>query len=343
MQGFQDNPPTPSYIDVFNLLDDNMVFSYYVPGLVINSAMPSPIGAPDNNPSFSVFWSNRKQKLLFKEHRYGYVGDCVDFVRILFGYKDNTRACMRIFHDFGIKGFKIDSSIMQIESSDHKIIKVPRRLVGNSTIQIKVRAWKQHDLDYWIQFGITKEWLNKGDIYPIEYYFINGMPTKADNYAYAYIERKDGKITYKIYQPYNQYGNKWINNNDSSVWELWELLPLHYSILVITKSRKDALSIMATAGIPATALQAEGTIPKEQVVNELKSRFDNIVLLYDNDFDSKVNYGLEYAKKFSNKFNIPYSIIPDNYKSKDYTDLILNHSISKAREVLLDIIKKLKK
>jgi hypothetical protein len=178
-----------------------------------------------------------------------------------------------------------------------------------------------------------------GDIFPIEYYYLNGAMRKADKLAYAYIERKDGKITYKIYQPFNLHHRKWISNNNASIWELWSKMPESHSFLIITKSRKDALSIMATAGIPATSLQAEGTIPKEHVVDVLRPRFKHIFLLYDNDYDSDVNWGQNYCQKLSEKFGLPYLTIPSELEAKDYTDYIEKNSIKEAKNLLWTLIK----
>lgn len=348
MKGFKANIglPIPNYTDVFKLLDEANIFAYYVPNLEFNTSIKSPLGEPDNKPSFSVFWSYRKHKFIFKEHRYGYIGDCVDFVRYYFGYKNNTKACMKIFNDFGITGFKIDDDIDRKVITDHTKIQVDvlSKRRQSAKIKVTVRDWEKYDLDYWAKYGLNKQWLKFGGIYPISFYYITQYGytdiRKADKYAYVYVEHKDSKVTYKIYQPFNKVGLKWRSNNNNSIWELWNCLPQTYDFLIITKSRKDALSIMATADIPATSLQAEGTIPKPQVIKELKERFKNIFLLYDNDYDADENWGQGYSKKLSKKFELPDIFIPDKFESKDYTDFIIKYSIKEAKYMLWNLIKK---
>lgn len=341
MKGFITNAnlPIPTFKDVFTLLDDELIFSYYIPDLVTNISIKSPLGQKDDNPSFSVFWSYSKSKFLFKEHRYDYVGDCVDFVRHLFGYAGNTMACMKIFADFGIEGFHIEPNIVGVKV-DHAMIKPLQKRNNQADIKITVREWKQYDLDYWGKVAITLRGLQFARIYPIEYYFLNGSIRKADKYAYAYLEVKDKKHTFKIYQPFNKVGVKWRSNNDASVWELWHMLPKTGEFLIITKSRKDALSIMETTKIPALALQAEGTVPKDKVIDELKGRFKNIFLFYDNDFDATENWGQNYSAKLSNQFNLPSISIPDIYESKDYTDFIIKYSPKDAKKLLWHLIKR---
>lgn len=341
MKGFKANSdlPLPNYKDVFRLLKEEEIFAYYIPNLVINGRFQSPLGEKDKHPSFSVFWSYRKHKYIFKDFRYGYTGDAVDLVRYLFNFIDNTTACMKIFRDFNISGFKIHSSIKASDGNHSKIIKSIPRSKKKISLKVTVREWKDYDLKFWSKFGINLEALQFGDIYPISHYFINGSIRIADKYAYAYVERKDGKLTFKIYQPFNKVGMKWRSSNDNSVWELWNQLPSSHDILVITKSRKDALSIIFNLRIPATALQAEGTIPKEKVINELKKRFKMIYLFYDNDFDSIENWGQNYANKLSEKFDIPNIFIPDNFQAKDFSDFILKYSIKEAKEMLWKLMK----
>jgi hypothetical protein len=343
MKGFAEGKPYPSYKDVYERLTQESVYAMYTGGVFKAGLMTSPIGARDRHASFSIFWSHRKGKYLFKEFRYGYTGDCVDLVRYIYNYKDNTRACMRIMHDFGIDDYHIDSDIGFLPSPGSKVnksivVSPPKREVE---IKITVRDWVFYDVVFWGQFGITMKWLQRGNVYPISHYYVNGYMRHADTYAYAYVENKDGIFTYKIYQPFADKKKKWLNSNDSSVWELWDLLPERFPILIITKSRKDALSIMSTIGIPSTALQSEGTKPKPQVMDELKSRFDRIIVFYDNDFDKETNYGLKYAQSLQRDFGLEIMMLPSEYGEKDYSDFVKKYGPNKARKVLEELVKTL--
>ncbi len=108
--------------------------------------------------------------------------------------------------------------------------------------------------------------------------------------------------------------------------------------LIITKSRKDALSIWANTGIPCTSLQGEGYIPKKHVVQQLKDRANKVFLLYDNDFDKDINIGREWGAKIASKFNLNQIEIPDTYMSKDASDLYKNHGADIQREVIYKLI-----
>lgn len=342
MIGFNNNisKPLPDFNKVLQQVNELDIFRNYIPDLKLNCAIISPF-RKDEIPSFSVFWSHRLNKYLFKEHRYGWYGDCIDFVQRYFNLNSLMEATMKVCKDFNLDEYEIYEFIEQTHpvysTSSLKVKEYPKK-PNKLNIQIQVRDWNNLDIKYWLQYGITLKWLNLAHIYPIKYFWIEGNMKIADELAYAYLENKDGENTYKIYQPYNKV-RKWSNNNDKSVWELWRLLPESHDFLIITKSRKDALSIMATLNIPATSLQAEGTIPKNSVIEELKHRFKYIMLLYDNDFDKHDNYGRMYGEKLSKKFNLPQIELPEIYGEKDYSDLVKKYGVKFSKNVLWFIIK----
>lgn len=213
----------------------------------------------------------------------------------------------------------------------------------STDLQVKVRPWKPHDLEYWQSQGISEEWLNFGDIYPISHIlltknsFTNIIP--AEKYAYAFVEYKDNTPTLKIYQPFSKKF-KWTNKHDRSVWDLWTKLPETGDTLIITSSRKDALCIWANTGIPSVSLQGEGYIPKAHVVDILLKRFKKVYILYDNDFRSELNYGREFGKKLADTFGLEQIEIPTMYHSKDPSDLYHNHGGKKLQQVIFDLTKK---
>ncbi|MGK2861905.1 MAG: hypothetical protein ACSLE0_08225, partial [Chitinophagaceae bacterium] len=173
-----------------------------------------------------------------------------------------------------------------------------------------------------IQYNVT----------PIEYYFINGAIIKTDKYAYAFIEYKDGQETYKIYQPFNK-DFKWINNHNDSIWQGWNQLPPKGEILIITKSLKDVMSITDVLGIPSVSLQSESVHPKRIVMKELHFRFEDIYLLYDNDFDKEQNWGQLFAKSVASEFNLYNIAIQDSRKCKDFSDLVKEYGAVESKKI----------
>ena len=92
-------------------------------------------------------------------------------------------------------------------------------------------------------------------------------------------------------------------------------------------------------GIPCTSLQAESYLPKPQVINELKRRFKNIFVLYDNDYTAEENHGLILGNQFAEAYDLIHIFIPEEYQSKDPSDLVKNHDTKTLNKVIMDLIK----
>lgn len=303
----------------------------YIPSL---KAIPEVINSPlrkDEHPSFRVY-SPDGVKVRYYDYATGESGGIIDFVMNLYSCSYNE-ALERIDRDIAGYGKSIP---VRCEKGNALSIK---RDTTDFQIRSSRREWEEWDIEYWKSYGVPFNWLKHADIYPISYIFIiseNGYikTVKADKYAYTFIERKDGKVSEKVYQPFNKDGMKWRSGHDSSVWDLWTKLPERGDILIITSSRKDALCIWANTGIPSVSLQSENALIKPQVMDELKGRFNRIYLLYDNDFDKEKNHGREDGIKLASIFNIKQIEIPDVYRAKDPSDLYKKWGGKTLRQVI---------
>ena len=195
---------------------------------------------------------------------------------------------------------------------------------GNKELKCTVREWKDYDIEFWKSFGISLEWLKWAEVYPISYKFIiethNDGTVKescfrADKYAYTYVERKDGRITHKFYQPFNKNGYKWQNSHDKSVVGLWSKLPEKGKAVCICSSMKDALCLMANIYIPCVYIQGEGYPISDTAVRELKRRFTDVYCCLDNDEEGKKD-----AYKLSEEHGFINVVIPDFPEGKDISD-----------------------
>lgn len=215
-------------------------------------------------------------------------------------------------------------------------------------LRCRRREWRDYDLEFWGQFGISKEWLEFGNIYPISHIFILDLVDDtskiipADKYAYVFVEFKDSTESVKIYQPFNEI-YKWRNKHDASVWDLWDQLPESGEELIITSSRKDALTLWENTGIPSVSLQSESYFPKEHVVQQLKDRFKRIYVLYDNDWKKEINTGKEKGQLLANTFNLVYLEIPKEADEKDPSDIVKRYGVETLRKVIKILIKQSKK
>lgn len=324
---------------ILNKVTDAELAAMYIPSL---REIPDVISSPlreDKHPSFRVY-SPDGIKVKYYDYATGESGGMVDFIMKLFSCSFSD-ALLRIDQD--ITQYRKGLSVSASRPGNSKL--AVRADNPDFQIRSQKREWEEWDFEYWASYGVPKNWLLHADIYPIEYIFIVSetgyiKTVKADKYAYTFIERKDGKITEKVYQPFNKAGMKWRSGHDSSVWDLWTKMPQKGEILIITSSRKDALCIWANTGIPAVSLQSETTNIKPQVMDEIKSRFRSIYLLYDNDFDKDKNHGRIDGIKISEMFGIEQIEIPDGYRAKDISDLYHKYGKETVQKVITFLIHK---
>jgi hypothetical protein len=324
--------------NVLNLISEEDIYKQYLPdNFKFRTAFSSPF-REDKHASFIIGGVERNYR--YKDFATGEVGNCFNFVMNLYKL-DFNQALIQIIEDFNISHNFIYSSPYAIQNkiqAKYLNYKSNSLNLGSTSLLIKSREFNEEDLKYWKSYGISLEYLKKGRIVAISHYFINNVMYIAEKYAYAYIEYKDNVITYKVYQPYSKY-KKWINNNNFSVWELWHMLPTSGDVLIITSSRKDALSIIENLNIPATSFQAESVMPKDNVMKDIFNRFTKVYLLYDNDYNKTENWGQKLASKLLEKYNnLNNIIIDDEYKSTDFTDLYFNHGELKAIKIIKDKI-----
>jgi hypothetical protein len=319
---------------ILEKVSEYQIFAFYIPNLRLNTSFQSPL-RQDSTPSFSVFYADKIGKLLFRDFATKEKGDCFVFVSKLFSLNYYS-TLKKIAYDFGI-------SEEGIYVSNRKI-NVPKNInyrdISKPHIGIKKQDFTPRDLQYWQQYGITKDTLIKYNVFSCAYIFINNSIFKINNSTnptYAYLELKDNNPSYKIYQPFNKE-QRFISNVDLSIWQGWTLLPKTSKILIITKSLKDVMAITEICKIPSVALQAESIDPKEHIIQQLKNRFEKVFLLYDNDFDKTENWGRQYGSKICETHNLIQIEIPDKYKSKDFSDLVKNHGIRKSKSLILKLI-----
>ena len=317
--------------DILDRVSEFDILSFYFKITHIPCVINSPL-RKDKHPSFKLY-SIDGYKIYFKDYATKQNGDTFSLLSLYFNlnFKETIQ---RIYNDL-IGYISMGGPIKYLSKSSSKIYH------KNIKLDVKIRDWKEWDILYWESYGISIPWANFGDIYPISHTIITKNNNKfiipADKHAYVYVERKDNNISLKTYQPFSE-SYKWISKHDGSVWDLWQQLPQNANNLIITSSRKDALCIWENTKIPATGLQCESYLPKENVVQELKNRFKNIYVLYDNDFKKEENYGRINGKIFADTFGLQQIEIPNEYKCKDISDVAFNHGRKAIKEIIFNLI-----
>lgn len=199
-------------------------------------------------------------------------------------------------------------------------------------IRIKKRNWSAWDRLYWKgRYNISEETLEKFNVVPISHFWINDKRYVADDRAYSYEYYWENNIfKRKLYQPFSKK-MKFISNGGLVV-SGEGVLPYSGELLVISKAMKDVMCLYEM-GITAISPASETSfLPTNYLIKQQK-RFSRIVIFWDQDAT-----GVKKSKEFSEKWNIPYILIPDKYNSKDISDFIQNYSMQEAKELMKELL-----
>lgn len=319
--------------DILDKVTEADILSFYLGIKDIPCIIHSPL-RKDKKPSFG-FYSPDGNRIFYHDFSTRDTGGIYDFLGLMWGC-DYRGVIERINKDMG--DFQHNTNV--ISKGSCKI-----NAKGCSTItalECKVREWREYDIEYWESYGVPLKWLKYAEVYPISHKIIvkNGQRYifGADKYAYAYVEHKEGKVTLKIYQPFNKEGYKWNNKHDKSVISLWTKVPMYGDKICICSSLKDALCLWANTGIPSLALQGEGYEMSNTAISELKRRYKHIFILFDND-----KAGLEDGQQLSELTGFTNLVLPkfEEYSNpKDISDLYYTlQNKEKFKEILLELFK----
>lgn len=291
----------------------------------------------DNRPTCS-FYRNKGGYLIFKDFATGQHLNCFGVVETLFGV-NYYKALEIIANDFGIQH-------SDIPKNKGTVNKYAKRLSEKtiSKIQVEIKEYSKEELEWWNKFGITKEILEKFNVFSCKYVFLEGniiAESTPQCPIYGYYGgkiKKDGeKIElWKCYFPFRkQY--RFLGNYPSKKLQCYDKLPRKGKLLVITKSTKDCLS-MYSFGISACAPCSENLFITDKVLDDLKKRFKYIVVFYDNDLP-----GISNMVKIKEKYpELNFFFIPRSYKAKDFSDFYAKYGRKKTLEIIKHYISQLK-
>ena len=311
----KDNPITLDYI--LSKVTEYDIYARYIGQFKVGFIYNSPF-RKDKNPSFGIFQSKKTGKLLFKDHGNGKCGDVIKFVELYTGLTNYNDVLNRIVSDMSITNNTKLKSIKKYESNE-TIIGVVRQ------------DWTDIDINYWLQFGITLDTLNKFNVSSIKYYLCNGIVKgiyKENNPMYAY------KVYdhFKIYRPYADKYTKWRNNLSETDIQGFQQLPSKGDLLIITKSLKDVMCLYEM-GYYAISPSSESTFIPDKALNLLKKRFKRILLCFDRD-----KAGCKNMRKISLKTGLNGFLIHKKFKAKDISDAVKINGFENVKNWLKTVL-----
>lgn len=311
---------------ILSRFSEEQLMEYYLHIPVKKGLFRSPLRR-DKQPTCS-FYRNKSGTLIFKDFATGQHLNIFDVVQSIFkcDYFESLRI---IANDFGIVR---DNALRK---NPGKINLNPIKIKDKeiSKIQIEVQEFTDSELKWWGKYGISKDILKRFNVYSCKHVFLNDqLFAKSQQHCpiFGYYGKKyQGLELWRCYFP-KRTSFRFITNWPSKKIQGYDQLPKKGKLLVITKSMKDSMCLYS-CGITACAPNSENLFIPDKVLEDLKNRFENIVVIYDNDRPGLYNM----AKIRKEHPELTYVFIPKRYGSKDISDFYKDH----GRKETLNLIK----
>lgn len=295
------------------------IYAKYIGQFKVGMIYNSPF-RKDKNPSFGIYYSKRTKQLLFKDHGTGECGNVIKFVSLFTGKTEYNDILSDIVDNLNI-------------TNNTKLVSSKQYIPPTETVIGVVRQeFTDVDINYWKQFNISINTLKKFNVNSIKYYLCNGIVKgtyKRENPIYAYKVYNN----FKIYRPLADKYTKWRNNLTDYDIQGYEQLPQKGDILFITKSMKDVMCLHEM-GYPAVSPSSESTFLPKDVLEQLKTRFKRIIILFDRDTS-----GVKRSRKLSRETGLEAMFINKKFKAKDVSDAVKANSFEEIKNWLDETIK----
>jgi 5S rRNA maturation endonuclease (ribonuclease M5) len=295
------------------------IYAKYIGQFKVGMIYNSPF-RKDKNPSFGIYYSKRTKQLLFKDHGTGECGNVIKFVSLFTGKTEYNDILSDIVDNLNI-------------TNNTKLVSSKQYIPPTETVIGVVRQeFTDVDINYWKQFNISINTLKKFNVNSIKYYLCNGIVKgtyKRENPMYAYKVYNN----FKIYRPLADKYTKWRNNLTDYDIQGYEQLPQKGDILFITKSMKDVMCLHEM-GYPAVSPSSESTFLPKDVLEQLKTRFKRIIILFDRDTS-----GVKRSRKLSRETGLEAMFINKKFKAKDVSDAVKANSFEEIKNWLNETIK----
>lgn len=309
----------------------------------------------DSKASCYVYFDNKSGIYKFKDFGDSeYSGDCFFMVGKIFALScDDREEFKRILEIIDGELFlnleenhqKVDRLIKENKGAITRANKIPSIHDGFETattkMPIKTKAFAETELEYWKQYGITEEILQRYNV--ISIHTFHGTTKEGKDYLihsnsqepiFGYQSRRHTKL----YMPNSKLRFLYAGEVTESYVFGIEQLPVRGDILFITGGEKDVLSLVAH-GFNAICLNSETAHIPKNLLRGLSYRFKHITLLYDVD-----ETGLKSMQKLTSDLK-NYSLkslklpLTGEKSQKDISDFFkLNHTADDLMMLFIEML-----
>ncbi|MBF2707747.1 AAA family ATPase [Flavobacterium soyangense] len=307
------------------------IFNYYLQpyhnssNLLAAKNISNPfLAEKQETPSFNIFPSMTSNEWRYKDFATGDDGSCFDLTMKLFNLSF-PETLEKINSDFTLM---LDAENKPIKSVE-QIKQVPPKYVA------KQRPFTEAELSFWLKYGIDAETLKRFNVSSLEEFSStsntgNPYTLKSSPNKFIFAYENDNWI--KLYKPLDEkkYKFQYLGTKEPGYIFGWKQLPEKGEKLIVTGGEKDVMSLSAK-GFNAITLNSETATLDKKIVNELKLRFNQIIVLYDND-----ETGLKQSNILAITHGLHRLLLPTlQNNGKDISDYFANGETIKGFNDLL--------
>ncbi len=325
---------------ILQRVSESEIFHKYL-GLVpeFNGLFCNPLRDGDSHPGCN-FYEDSRGVIKFKDYAGGFNWDCFNVVE----YAERTDfkgALNTIARDFNLV-----SGDQKILTKDKTIKHYHKREFG---IRVKRREWEKKDYQWWKQFYITPEILDRYRVSPVGTawsIYDNDERTMTKVYYYkdtdpCYCYHFEG-YNYKLYFPLRPKKSVRFIQLSGLLLQGYNQLPKEGGRhLILTKSLKDVMSLSIFEkefDLYSTAPASETVVIPVELYTELYNKYEFIGTLFDFD-----RAGIRLAGKYRENFHTNSFFFGSLFRGgvfscptgiKDFSDYIKKFGIDKTRELI---------
>ena len=260
-------------------------------------------------PSFNIFFSKKQNTWFYHDFATGDKGNCIELVKKIFNISFRG-ALEKIANDLSLK---MTNDVSNFSANLHS----EKPLNRLKEIPLEKKHFSNKEIDYWMEYGISIEILNKYGVFPLKE--IYGQKAIENDLVFDPIFCYSYSGANKIYRPFSKRQKfSYTGTKNEDFYFGFEQLPESGDLVLITGGEKDVMSLNAK-GFDAICLNSETANPSESLIKILKTKFDTVAVLYDTD-----ETGIRRSKEISIIHDLVRIEIPAQGALKDISDLFKN-------------------
>lgn len=348
MYGFNNLHESLTVTSILARVSEPTLWRYYLGrDFTIGKAISAPY-RKDNDPSFSLSFDTRG-RIMFKDFgSRGWYGDVFDYIQLTKDL-DFQDSLVLVNCDFNLK---LGAPVQQCRkgslpaSEINKLIEFGKEFKETNSInkfQFSVMNYELSDLNYWLQFGVTKEILSAYNVYCVRNVYLNKVCIYfRDNnnpcYGYYFPVTKHVKFYFPLVVGDSKRRFTGNVGNFEDIQGYYQCrVKQEYSnkILILTKSMKDCMTLRGF-GLDAMAIHGESHFFHEDFIRHIRKYYPKIISLYDLDAT-----GVKGSRYLWREYKIPPYFIDRKYRKqacKDISDVYKRFGREATRRFLNSII-----